>query len=341
MLLEKETAKWKDLEHSVEELQKELKQKVTENENLQSKCKALEEEISGHKSLEETQNLKAILENSQTLISTLQTEKTDLTARLEGLENKTKNIESYEKTIEMQALEIDQLKKSNDKHAARLQLFKSKIVEFSLKLKKLKKSREILIETVQEYAQSVPKWQKEIMNASNQISNQLLSVDLERKALEKEVARLQHQLEKQKTKLRVDEDVSRLDRNRLQELCLYVNRAYLEYQEKVEQLGIKCGENEDLRRQLSELAECLSKSQSECEEKVKDIAGLETDIAALKSKLNKTLGEFAVTAVYEIKILFIWLHNINLFPIWSEFVFLFVTFCIILCSFISYRICCR
>lgn len=290
VLLEKETAKWKDLEHSVEELQKELKQKVTENENLQSKCKALEEEISGHKSLEETQNLKAILENSQTLISTLQTEKTDLTARLEGLENKTKNIESYEKTIEMQALEIDQLKKSNDKHAARLQLFKSKIVEFSLKLKKLKKSREILIETVQEYAQSVPKWQKEIMNASNQISNQLLSVDLERKALEKEVARLQHQLEKQKTKLRVDEDVSRLDRNRLQELCLYVDRAYLEYQEKVEQLGIKCGENEDLRRQLSELAECLSKSQSECEEKVKDIAGLETDIAALKSKLNKTLG---------------------------------------------------
>lgn len=62
---------------------------------------------------------------------------------------------------------------------AKLKLYKSKLMDFSQQLKKLKSCKEILLTTVKEYSQAVSKWQGDILTVSNDFfeKNRNLKID--------------------------------------------------------------------------------------------------------------------------------------------------------------------
>lgn len=62
--------------------------------------------------------------------------------------------------------EFTELKEQKFKSDEKLKLFKTKLKEFSVSLKQMKETRESLIEIVNEYSSTVPKWQSDLSNIS-------------------------------------------------------------------------------------------------------------------------------------------------------------------------------
>lgn len=87
------------------------------------------------------------------------------------------------------------LTKHSRKQADKLKLYKSKIVEFSAKLKQLKLSKEILAKIVAEYSQSVTKWQLDIITAMKHIERKSTGEFNRKKCFPMDVcSRLNHRL---------------------------------------------------------------------------------------------------------------------------------------------------
>ncbi|XP_053679399.1 GRIP and coiled-coil domain-containing protein 2 [Anopheles nili] len=70
-----------------------------------------------------------------------------------------------------------------EKLVRKLKLYKAKVQEINAKLLLLKSDRKILLKTVKEYSEQVPKWQKDLVNASNVLFEKIRTLELERSDL--------------------------------------------------------------------------------------------------------------------------------------------------------------
>lgn len=169
-------------EHAIENesLKRQIKRLTDENEELisemeQMEAKSKEEHLADVAKCEtliaENEKLMEMSKNSEKFMNKLsghQEQFDKITLELqETKENNEKLVVDLTAIAEQNSI----LTKHSRKQADKLKLYKSKIVEFSAKLKQLKLSKELLAKIVAEYSQSVTKWQLDIIAAMKQIES--------------------------------------------------------------------------------------------------------------------------------------------------------------------------
>jgi GRIP and coiled-coil domain-containing protein 2 len=83
--------------------------------------------------------------------------------------------------------QFKELLAKSESSTKKLNLYKTKLIEISNKLKALKTTKKVLLEVVKDYAQTIPKWQKEILNASNKVFEKLSTYEKENRRLKAEI----------------------------------------------------------------------------------------------------------------------------------------------------------
>lgn len=163
-----------------ESLKRQVKRLTDENEELISEMELLETK-SKEEHLVDTANYENLkLENEKLMVTTTSNE------------SLLKKLSDHQEQFDKISLELQETKEMNEKlveelstvgerntimtqhsrkQAEKLKLYKSKIIEFSAKLKQLKLSKEVLAKIVAEYSQSVTQWQLDIVAAMKQIGN--------------------------------------------------------------------------------------------------------------------------------------------------------------------------
>ncbi|XP_062561880.1 GRIP and coiled-coil domain-containing protein 2 [Armigeres subalbatus] len=135
-------------------------------------------------------------EGFQRQIKRLTEENEELLADLSGMETKVKEMEVGMEKAEESKLLLEQellraknetaLSGKEEKLIRKLKLYKNKVQEISAKILLLKSDRKILIKTVREYSEQVPKWQKELLNASDMLFSRIQVLEKENAFLKKE-----------------------------------------------------------------------------------------------------------------------------------------------------------
>lgn len=171
-------------------LEEDLKNFQINNANLQSEVDRLSDEV-------KKINL-CFKEKSQELKS-LQIIQNDLSEK-----NSTKIKQFIQENSNLKK-QIDQtdLQVRYDKLIRKLKLYREKVIEISGTVKALKNDREVLLVTAREYAETIPRWQKEILNASNIIFSKVLKYEADFKEMteqmkvkNKEISDLREELER-------------------------------------------------------------------------------------------------------------------------------------------------
>jgi GRIP and coiled-coil domain-containing protein 2 len=92
--------------------------------------------------------------------------------------------------------QFKELLAKSDASTKKLNLYKTKLIEISNKLKALKTTKKVLLEVVKDYAQTIPKWQKEILNASNKVFEKLTMYEKENRRLKAEIEEVSVRIKK-------------------------------------------------------------------------------------------------------------------------------------------------
>lgn len=167
-------------------------QMVIELESYKQSVQQITEENT--KMSDNIQTLKATIDEKSEQLSQMETEMEKIESLLNEksqalseadakLAEKTK---SLEETLKLH--DLDKIIK--EKLNAKLKLYKEKIIKCSSSITQLKNSKFILLKTVSDYSESVPKWQKDILNASKLLSEQLLTLENENNQLKERLANL-------------------------------------------------------------------------------------------------------------------------------------------------------
>lgn len=169
-------------EHAIENesLKRQIKRLTDENEELisemeQLEAKSKEEHLADVAKLDDLKSAnKKLLETTKNnekftmKLSDHQEQFDKISFKLqETKERNDKLVFELSATSEQNSI----LTQHSRKQADKLKLYKTKIIEFSAKLKQLKSSKEILAKIVAEYSQSVTKWQLDIITAMKQIES--------------------------------------------------------------------------------------------------------------------------------------------------------------------------
>ncbi|XP_058448515.1 GRIP and coiled-coil domain-containing protein 2 [Malaya genurostris] len=203
-------------------------------------------------------------------IQRLTDENDELLGNLTAMEERLKTIAADSQKIEQEksSLEKELSKVTNnetvpsekeEKLVRKLKLYKNKVQEISAKIMLLKSDRKILMKTVKEYSEQVPKWQKELLNASNVLFAQT-------QAMEKETVGLQEQCTsycKQIEELSQQNEVMVGERNDLmQKIATLTDRCSRADQIKAADNGKHLEDVKSLEFQVSDLAESLKLEQA-------------------------------------------------------------------------------
>ncbi|XP_055547661.1 GRIP and coiled-coil domain-containing protein 2 isoform X2 [Wyeomyia smithii] len=130
----------------------------------------------------------------QRQIKRLTDENEQLLDDLAGMENKLKDLETDKQKIELQQKQLTKVNSETvqsgreEKLIRKLKLYKNKVQEISAKILLLKSDRKILLKTVKEYSEEVPKWQKELLNASEALFNRTHTLEKENHNLKQQCA---------------------------------------------------------------------------------------------------------------------------------------------------------
>lgn len=167
-------------EHAIENesLKRQIKRLTDENEELISEMEQLETKSKEEHLVDKTnyENLK--LENEKLLGEVTRNANllTKLSDHQEKFDKISLELQETKDINEKLAMDLSAIGEQNTivtQHSRRqvekLKLYKSKIIEFSAKLKQLKLSKEVLAKIVAEYSQSVTQWQLDIVSAMKQI----------------------------------------------------------------------------------------------------------------------------------------------------------------------------
>lgn len=185
-VLTEENVKYSQYEIENESLKRQIKRLTDENDEVLRDFESMEKKFENVSkiSLEHQKGLLLLEKSSENL----ETENVKLKSNMQKMNEKYDELKSlYDlKEQELKSQQIIQKElKSNEnseykklekeykelqdkkvKSDERLMLFKTKLKDFSLKLKQLKTTRENLVEIVHEYSATLPKWQLELSNIS-------------------------------------------------------------------------------------------------------------------------------------------------------------------------------
>ncbi|XP_032529035.2 GRIP and coiled-coil domain-containing protein 2 [Danaus plexippus] len=206
--------------------------------------------------------------------------------REETSEGNETNIKEYELKIEELKTLYEQEKSKKEKCNIKLRSYKDKILKCATCIHQLKNSRFILAKTVKEYSESIPKWQNEIIKASNALDAQIKvlhdeNISLKEKLNEKEntVASICHQ------------------KNSLNDEILKLNGQINELKSELTELQTSLTESKILNNNLVEenndlkLKEVQFNNQLEenrlCKEKINNLSSQLCELTAKCTELEK------------------------------------------------------
>uniref|UniRef100_A0AAG5CXJ2 GRIP domain-containing protein n=1 Tax=Anopheles atroparvus TaxID=41427 RepID=A0AAG5CXJ2_ANOAO len=118
--------------------------------------------------------------------------------RMKELEEENAKLEKERVTLEQELIKVkgsqtvlaDSTQSAKEEKLIRkLKLYKAKVQEINAKLLLLKSDRKILLKTVKEYSEQVPKWQKELVNASNVLFDKIRTIELEKSDLVEQLSK--------------------------------------------------------------------------------------------------------------------------------------------------------
>lgn len=186
LVLERSVDRWKEMEAEYHRLQDECK-------TLREKCEMTEITEPAASNVEYEQTIKKLEEardNNRRMYEEVEKQFNQLQADHEDLKqtNVSSDVEDKIDVMKEQLQhENQQLKKKYDEKSAKLNKYKSKVIEFSYDLKEMKKANKILHNTVLDYSNSVGGWQKQIADAANSLIVELDKLNKSKIELEKEI----------------------------------------------------------------------------------------------------------------------------------------------------------
>nr|XP_029720123.1 GRIP and coiled-coil domain-containing protein 2-like [Aedes albopictus] len=165
-------------------------------DELEKAVAGLKREVDGAALLrDQLDKLSVENEAFQRQIKRLTDENEELLGDLSSMEAKMKEMGDEKKTVEASkvALQQELLKAKNEaalsgkeeKLIRKLKLYKNKVQEISAKVLLLKSDRKILMKTVKDYSEQVPKWQKELLKASDVLFTRIQALERENACLKK------------------------------------------------------------------------------------------------------------------------------------------------------------
>lgn len=185
---------------------------------------------------------------------------------IEVLQNKIKELEEQIKTVEEDKSKqnrdfehkIDELtqaceseKNKRDKSNVKLRSYKDKILKCAACINQLKNSRFILIKTVNEYSENIPKWQDDILKASKILDDQVNALKNENVSLNEKNHKLEEQL-KQATAAEND-DVKKVNSAQLEELKSVNSQLETQIAKLNQQISNSSDHNDKIQQELNEL----------------------------------------------------------------------------------------
>ncbi|CAG9575949.1 unnamed protein product [Danaus chrysippus] len=195
-------------------------------------------------------------------------------------------IKEYEVKIEELKTLYEQEKSKKEKCNIKLRSYKDKILKCATCIHQLKNSRFILAKTVKEYSESIPKWQNEIIKASNALDAQIKvlhdeNISLKEKLNEKEntVSSMSHQTNSLNDEiLKLNGEVNEL-KSQLTELQTSLTESEMTNNNLVE-------ENNDLKLKEVEFNNQLEENRL-CKEKINDLSNQLYEVTAKCTELDK------------------------------------------------------
>uniref|UniRef100_A0A182JIJ4 GRIP domain-containing protein n=1 Tax=Anopheles atroparvus TaxID=41427 RepID=A0A182JIJ4_ANOAO len=207
--------------------------------------------------------------------------------RMKELEEENAKLEKERVTLEQELIKVkgsqpvlaDSTQSAKEEKLIRkLKLYKAKVQEINAKLLLLKSDRKILLKTVKEYSEQVPKWQKELVNASNVLFDKIRTIELEK-------SDLVEQLSKQE-KILNDLHAENMASERATH---EKNASKMEENQAIVQKLIV--ENENLEAQLGQLAEKLKSSIAKSKQAMERNKQLEEELESAKKKWDDLAKE--------------------------------------------------
>uniref|UniRef100_A0A182NSM2 GRIP domain-containing protein n=1 Tax=Anopheles dirus TaxID=7168 RepID=A0A182NSM2_9DIPT len=276
-------------------------------DELEKQLAKLNTQLTSEKSILEEANeaLRAEMEQLKQKLEVLERDaKTYSAESFSELKEENSNLEKERIALEQELIKLKGSQKMlgdavatprEEKLIRKLKLYKAKVQEINAKLLLLKSDRKILLKTVKEYSDQVPKWQKDLVNASNVLFEKIRALELEKsdlsEALEKHEA-VQKELREENTNLgrRITElmhdleqksssDLDQIDSNRATESNNEVLRTEIE---RLKDL-IAANDNERLR-ELSEYESKLQIDATEKENLVRDVQTANETILEMAEK---------------------------------------------------------
>uniref|UniRef100_A0A182VFI1 GRIP domain-containing protein n=1 Tax=Anopheles merus TaxID=30066 RepID=A0A182VFI1_ANOME len=308
--------------------------KVDELEKQMTKLKAqLADEVSAHE--QQTKTMRLEMDQLKEKLALLERDATTCSAeQFAELREENSNLEKERIALEQELIKLkgSQTVLGDSAHTPReeklirkLKLYKAKVQEINAKLLLLKSDRKILLKTVKEYSDQVPKWQKDLVNASNVLFEKIRLLELEKSnleekvgqheelqkglrekndALERKVSELMREIENGSLTARDQTDDGNTDgesnETQVEELRAEIERlnsslASMEVDKQSElaaqeaKLQTDSEEKEslrtDLEKQLSETSQTLADMEREKEGLAKKIVSLEGELQAQASKM--------------------------------------------------------
>lgn len=213
-LSQRQTQELLTLEQSVEK----WKQIEADFENLREKNRQLKEKVT---KANEEQTTEAINESNQQELEKLKVEIDQLQVESDASKTEIKRLnetsmtanEEIDTKIVLLVKTKNELAKENDELRHKLSKYRTKLIEFNGKVKLLKQSRNVLNDTVLQYATAVSQWQTEIDAASRHLVKQIDILNAERDELRVKLSEklTSDSIEVDKLRAKLNEKSARVD----------------------------------------------------------------------------------------------------------------------------------
>ncbi|RVE50995.1 hypothetical protein evm_004404 [Chilo suppressalis] len=288
--------KLSDVDSEIISLKRQNNRFMEENEQLITQLSELETQIMEFNKigLEQRKQLE-ILEERVQREETSKTQIDALNKKVEELENQIAlnshhnddvDMVKYENKMRELSTLYESEKSRNEKANVKLRSYKDKILKCATCINQLKNSRFILTKTIKEYSENVPKWQNDIIKASQLLENQINQLNSENTKLKEKLIKLEQQLNNITDPQKIEENNSEVSNlhsenavlkakiNNLERLLQLENDNCAKHKSEVISLRSNC---DLLQSQQFEIKEQLSKCVKENETLQKDLDSINTD----------------------------------------------------------------
>ncbi|XP_068628482.1 GRIP and coiled-coil domain-containing protein 2-like [Battus philenor] len=296
------TTKLSDLDNEVISLKRQNNRLVEENEQLINQLSDMEVKVAEFNAIGLQQRKQLhILEQKFQTDDAAEIKIIELNEKIKELqcdiESKVTTYEKQVNILDQKVVELSNLYESEkikkDKANIKLRSYKDKILKCAACINQLQNSRFILSKTVKEYSENVPKWQNEIIKASNVLDKQINELNNENTTLKEKIQELDNQLKEAKTNCNLLEQLN--DENKL----LKTNVQNLEQQlnDLTKSNLILKNENKEALSRQQEIDSQLASLRNENKVlhiQVQDLSTNLDDITLKTSELVKTVDEYKI-----------------------------------------------